>query len=53
MNDYGRGAWEALNYTIRFLKTHEKDETLVILEQYKEEIESGVAVNFGRKLKTI
>lgn len=53
MNDYGRGAWEALNYAIRFLKIHDKDETLAILGHYKEEIESGVAVDFGNKIKRL
>jgi len=53
MNDYGRGAWEAINYAIRFLKKHDKDETIDILKQYKDEIESGVAVDFHRKIKML
>lgn len=53
MNDYGRGAWEAINYVIRFLNKHDKDETIEVLKQYKEEMESGEAVDFHRKIKML
>lgn len=53
MNDYCRGTWEAINYAIRFLKDNSKEDSLAILRHYKEEIESGVAIDFGRKIKMI
>jgi hypothetical protein len=52
MNDYSLGAWECLNYVLRFLRKHNKDTSLEEFETIKEQMEHGVAVNFGRKIRT-
>jgi hypothetical protein len=47
------GAWESLNYVIRFLKEHDKEESIVEFRSLKEQLEEGVAVDFQRKLTMI
>jgi len=53
MNDYARGAWEALNYVIRFLTENEKEDSLTDFNNLKEKIESGTAIDFQRKLRVL
>lgn len=51
MNDYSLGAWECLNYVIRFLQKHEKNLALEEFAAIKNQVEHGVAVDFSRKMK--
>lgn len=50
MNDYSRGAWEALNYVIRFLEKVDKETALREFRALKEEIEKGVAIDFQKRV---
>jgi len=50
MNDYCKGAWEAINYSIRLLKTFEREKAMKQLHRLKEELEEGVAVDFVAKI---
>jgi len=53
LNAYARGAWEALNYVIRFLEENEKDASLKNFGNLKEQIEAGVAIDFQLKLRLV
>jgi len=53
MNDYCKGAWEALNYSIRLLGTFEREKTLKQLQRLKEQLEDGVAVDFVEKVEQL
>lgn len=50
MKDYSLGAWESLNYTIRYLSTNDKDATLEELKEIKEQLEADMASDFHRKI---
>lgn len=53
MNDYCKGAWEAINYSIRLLKTFEREKAAEQLRQLKEELEEGVAIDFVSKFRDL
>ena len=53
MNDYTRGAWEALNYAIRVLMQNERKKALQMLIELKDELEMGVAVDFAERLRML
>ena len=50
MNDYCKGAWEAINYSIRLLRTFDREKTMEQLRRLKEELEEGIAVDFVAKI---
>ena len=50
MNDYGLGAWECLNYVIRYLQKVDKEIAIEELKTIKEQLEMGVAIDFQRKM---
>ncbi len=49
MNDYILGAWEALNYSIRCLKTKDKHVAIEELETIQEKLEANMASRFEKK----
>lgn len=53
MNDYCRGAWETINYSIRLLKTFDREKAVEQLRRLKEELEEGVAVDFVSKIEQL
>lgn len=53
MRDYALGAWESLNYIIRFLEKNSKEEAVKEFRSLKEELEEGVSVDFSRKLTSM
>lgn len=51
LNDYALGAWESLNYAIRVLRMHGREEAMRELAGIKEQLEAGVAVDFQMKMR--
>ena len=52
MNDYVRGAWESLNYAIKYLEANSKEEAIEEFNILKNKMERGLSDVFPRKLET-
>ena len=50
MNDYCKGAWEAINYSLRLLRTFDRERAIQQLRRLKDDLEEGVAVDFVAKI---
>ena len=49
MNEYIKGVWETLNYSIRCVKEKNRSQAIEEMNKLKEQIEVSVAIEFKKK----